>query len=243
MISGAFKRLPYFLFVLVFCACWMSCSNTKDTIVNRTAHNLSAHYNGYYNAGLKLEEALDKLALSHEDHYDRVLTVFQYADATKAKAIYPQLEDILKRTTTSINRHTMYDKRGNEKPESEKWIDDNWLLYGKAQFFKHDYFEAIETFKFVEATYKKEPTRFLASMWLAKSYLELTELREAEEKLDYLRNQSEFPQKNKWEIEAVNADFYLQTKNYDKTIQHLIRAAVLVRDREKKIRYNFILAQ
>ena len=243
MISGAFKRFHYFLFMLVFCACWMSCSNTKDTIVNRTAHNLSAHYNGYYNAGLKLEEALDKLAQSHEDHYDRVLTVFQYADATKAKAIYPQLEDILKRTTTSINRHTMYDKRGNEKPESEKWIDDNWLLYGKAQFFKHDYFEAIETFKFVEATYKKEPSRFLASMWLAKSYLELTELREAEEKLDYLRNQSEFPQKNMWEIEAVNADFYLQTKNIEKTIQHLTRAAVLVRDREKKIRYNFILAQ
>ncbi len=243
MISSAFKRFHSFLFMLVFCACWMSCSNTKDTLVNRTAHNLSAHYNGYYNAGLKLEEALDKLALAHEDHYDRVLSVFQYADATKAKAIYPQLEDILKRTTTSINRHTMFDKRGSEKPESEKWIDDNWLLYGKAQFFKHDYFEAIETFKFVEATYKKEPTRFLASMWLAKSYLELTELRESEEKLDYLRNQSDFPQKNKWEIEAVNADFYLQTKNYDKAIQHLTRAAVLVRDREKKIRYNFILAQ
>ena len=243
MISGAFKRYPPPLFMLVFCACWMSCSNTKDTLVNRTAHNLSAHYNGYYNAGLKLEDALDKLALAHEDHYDRLLSVFQYANAAKAKSVYPQLEDVLKRTSTVISRHTMLDKRGNEKPESEKWIDDNWLLYGKAQFFKHDYFEAIETFKFVEATYKKEPGRHLASMWLAKTYLELTELREAEERLDYLRNQSDFPKRNKWELEAVNADFYLQTKNYDKAIQHLSRAAVLVPDREKRIRYNFILAQ
>ncbi len=243
MISGAFKRYPPPLFMLVFCACCMSCSNTKDTLVNRTAHNLSAHYNGYYNAGLKLEDALDKLALAHEDHYDRVLSVFQYANAAKAKSVYPQLEDVLKRTSTVISRHTMLDKRGNEKPESEKWIDDNWLLYGKAQFFKHDYFEAIETFKFVEATYKKEPGRHLASMWLAKTYLELTELREAEERLDYLRNQSDFPKRNKWELEAVNADFYLQTKNYDKAIQHLTRAAVLVPDREKRIRYNFILAQ
>ena len=243
MISSAFKRFSRLFLMLVFVACWMSCSNTKDTIVNRTAHNLSAHYNGYYNAGLKLEDALDKLALAHEDHYDRVLTVFQYADASKAKSIYPQLEDILKRTSTVISRHTMFDKRGNEKPESEKWIDDNWLLYGKAQFFKHDYFEAIETFKFIEATYKKEPGRYLASMWLAKSYLELTELREAEGKLDYLRNQTDFPKKNKWELEAVNADFYLQTKNYDKAIEHLIRAAVLAPEREKRIRYNFILAQ
>ena len=78
---------------------------------------------------------------------------------------------------------------------------------------------------------------------LAKSHLELTELREAEEKLDYLRNQSDFPSRNKWELEAVNADFYLQTKNYDKAIQHLAVAANTVPNREKKIRYNFILAQ
>ena len=86
------------------------------------------------------------------------------ADAAKAKSVYPQLEDVLKRTSTVISRHTMLDKRGNEKPESEKWIDDNWLLYGEALFYKHDYFQAIEIFKYVEATYKKEPTRFAASI-------------------------------------------------------------------------------
>ncbi|MFN8166851.1 MAG: hypothetical protein U0X76_11980, partial [Bacteroidia bacterium] len=200
---------------------WTSCSNTKDTFINRTFHNLSAHYNGYYNAGLKLEDGLDKLATASTDHYDRILPIFQYGDATKVKAIYPQLEDAMKRTSTVISRHTIYDKRGNEKPDSEHWIDDNWLLYGKCQFFKHDYFEAIETFKYVEITYKKEPTRHLASLWIAKTYLELTQLKEAEDKLDYLRNQSDFPKKNRWEYEAVNADFYLQTKNYDKATEHL----------------------
>ena len=77
MISGASNHFFRPLYILFFSAFWMSCSNTKDTVVNRTAHNLSAHYNGYYNAGLKLEEALEKLAISHNDHYDRVLTVFQ----------------------------------------------------------------------------------------------------------------------------------------------------------------------
>jgi tetratricopeptide (TPR) repeat protein len=243
MISGDFKRFSGFFFLLVSIALWNSCSNTKDTFINRTSHNLSAHYNGYYNATLKMEDAMDRLAASHVDHYDRILTVFQYADATKAKAIYPQLEDVMKRTSNVISRHTMFDKRGLENPASEHWIDDNWLLYGQAQFFKHDYFEAMETFNYVESTYKKEPGRHLASLWIAKTYLELTELREAESKLDYLRNQSDFPKKNLWELEAVNADFYLQTKNYDKAIQHLTRAASLVKDREKKIRFNYILAQ
>lgn len=246
MISGLSFRRSLRLGVVVFlpiCLAWMSCSNTKDTFVSRTFHNLSAHYNGYYNAGLKLQEGNDKLAASHVDHYDRILKVFQYADAAKSKAIYPQLEDAMKRTSTVISRHTIYDKRGNEKPGSEKWIDDNWLLYGKCQFFKHDYFEAIETFKYIEATYKTQSTRHLASLWIAKTYLELTQLKEAEDKLDYVRNQSDFPKKNIWEREAVFADFYLQTKNYDKAIEHLTRAAALVKVRETKIRFLFILAQ
>ncbi len=242
MILAVFNRFKLPL-VLGFCAFVMSCSNTKDTLVNRTFHNLSAHYNGYYNAGLKLEEALDKLAASHVDHYDRILTVFQYADPAKAKAIYPQLEDAMKRTSTVISRHTILDKSGYEKPQSERWIDDNWILYGKCQFFKHDYFEAMETFKYVETTYKKESGRHLGSLWIAKTYIELTQMREAEEKLDYLRNQPDFPKKSKWELEAVNADYYLQTKNYDKAVEHLTKASALVKNREKKIRYLFILAQ
>ena len=118
----------------------------------------------------------------------------------------------MKRTRTVIERHTIIDKRGNEKPASERWIDDNYLLYGKCQFFKHDYFEAMATFKYVETTYRKEEGRHLGTLWQAKTFLELTQLREAEEKLDYVRNQGDFPKNSKWELEAVTADFYLQTK-------------------------------
>jgi tetratricopeptide (TPR) repeat protein len=222
---------------------WTSCSNTKDTLITRTFHNLSAHYNGYYNAGIKVEEATDKLAQASQDHYDRILPVFQYGDAAKAKAVFPQLEDAMKRTRTVIERHTIIDKRGNEKPYSEKWIDDNHLLYGKCQFFKHDYFDAIETFKYVESTYKKEEGRHLGSLWLAKTYLELTQLREAEEKLDYVNNQTDFPKSSRWELAAVNADFYLQTKNFDKAKTYLTKAAALVKKRDTKIRWLFIIAQ
>ncbi|REJ80943.1 MAG: hypothetical protein DWQ44_04215 [Bacteroidetes bacterium] len=220
-----------------------SCSNTKDTWVNRRFHNLSAQYNGYYNANLKVQEGVDRLAASHEDKYDRILSVFKYANAEKAKAIYPQMDDAMKRLSTVIQRHTILDKRGNEKPDSEKWIDDNWLLYGKALFFKREYFEAIEAFKYVEATYKKEPTRHVASLWIAKTYLQLTLLREAENKLDYVRNQKDYPKKQKWEYDAVRADYHLQTKNYEKAIEHLTRAAVTAPKRADRVRFSFILAQ
>ena len=220
-----------------------SCSQTKDTFINRTFHNLSGHYNGYYNAGVKLLEGTDRLAEQHEDHYDRTLRVYRYANAEKAKSVYPQMDDVIKRTGTVISRHTIYDKNGNEKPNSEHWIDDNWLLYGKALFFKHEYFAAMEAFNYVEVTYKKETTRHLASLWIAKTYLELTQLNEAENKLDYVRNQSDFPKKNRWELEATFADYYVQVRNNSKAIEHLTRAAELAPRRDDRIRFLFILGQ
>ncbi|MFM7218108.1 MAG: tetratricopeptide repeat protein [Bacteroidota bacterium] len=219
------------------------CSQTKDNLINRTCHNLSSHYNGYYNAGLKIEEGKDKLAQLHTDAYDRVLRVFPYASVEKSKQVYPEMDDAIKRLTTSISKHTMYDKRGNEKPLSEHWIDDNWLLYGQAQFFKHEYFQGLDAFRYVEATYKNESSRYLASLWIAKTYLELTQLNEAEGKLDYLRNVSEFPKRHRWELEATQADLYVQVKNYEQAIAHLQKAAKLAPKREDRIRFLFILAQ
>ena len=219
------------------------CSQTKDTFINRNCHNLSAHYNGYYNAGLKIDEGKAKLAELHTDAYDRVLRVFPYASVEKAKQVYPQMDDAIKRLSTSISKHTMYDKHGNEKPSSEHWIDDNWILYGQAMFFKHEYFQAMDAFVYVEATYKNDPGRFLASMWIAKTYLELTQLDLAEDKLDYLRNTPDFPKRNRWELEATQADYFVQVHNNLKAIEHLQRAAILAPKREDRIRFLFILAQ
>ncbi|MEO8086063.1 MAG: tetratricopeptide repeat protein [Bacteroidota bacterium] len=220
-----------------------ACKNTKSGFVSRNYHDLTARYNGLYNANLKIAEGAQTLSNAQPDIYDRTLPVFKYADAQKAKSIYPQMDEALKKTSTVIQRHTLVDKNGNEKPDKEHWIDDNWIAYGKALFYKHEYFAAIETFKYVETTYKKEQGRHEASLWLAKTYLQLTQLKEAEDKLDYLRNQKDLSKKVRAEYDAVAADYYLQTRNTDRAIEHLKKAIPVTKNRNNKIRYMFILAQ
>ncbi len=220
-----------------------ACKNTKSGFVSRNYHDLTARYNGLYNANLKIDDGAQKLSDAQADIYDRTLPMFKYSDAQKAKSIYPQMDEALKKTSTVIQRHTLVDKNGNEKPDKEHWIDDNWIAYGKALFYKHEYFEAIETFKYVETTYKKEQGRHVASLWLAKTYLQLTQLKETEDRLDYLRNQKDLSKKVRADYEAVSADFYLQTRNTDRAISHLKRAIPLTKDRNNSIRYMFILAQ
>lgn len=231
------------IFGIIIASFLTACSNQKDSFVSRRYHNLAAHYNGYFNAKLKVAEGVAKLAEQHEDKYDRILKIFPYSTATKAKSVGPMMDEAIKKTSTVISRHTIIDKSGNEKPESEKWIDDNWLVYGQAQFFKHEYFAAIEAFEYIERAYKKEDTRFAASLWLAKCYIELTQYSEAEVKLDYLRNQRDLPKNLKPELAAVLADYHLQLRNYDATMPELEKAAKLATDRNTEIRYYFILAQ
>lgn len=227
-------------FLLFFLA---ACSNTKDTRLSRLFHNTTSHYNGYYHARLKIKEGVDRLADQHEDKYDRILKMYRYADATKAKSIYPLMDEAIKKLSTVITRHTILDKSGNEKPDSEKWIDDNWLVYGQAEFYKHDYFAALETFEFVESTYRNSPTRHLASLWIVKTYLELTQLNEAESKLDYLRNTKDFPSKARGDLYAVSADYYLQVRNFPKAIEYLNKAVEHAKLRQDRIRFLFILGQ
>jgi tetratricopeptide (TPR) repeat protein len=230
-------------FITILLLIVAACSPKRSGFVNRTFHDLSAHYNGLYNATLKVEEGRLQLSNGQKDQYDRILPIFKYGGPEQAKAVYPQMDEAIKKTSLNIQRHTLIDKNGNELPDKEKWVDDNWLLYGQALFYKHDYFQAIETFKYVETTYKKEPTRFMASLWLARTYLQLTQLHEAEDRLDYVRNQPGLPKNVKAEYEIVSADYYLQTRNYDPAIDHLTKASILAKKRSDRIRYMFILAQ
>lgn len=54
-----------------------------------------------------------------------------------------------------------------------RWIPDNYMLIGKAQFYKHDFWAAIETFQYVASTYKDNPKRFDGLIWLMQTQMQL----------------------------------------------------------------------
>ncbi len=207
--------------------------------MTRNYHALTAHYNGYYNAKIKVADGAQKLADSDKDDYNKILHVFKYGDVAKAKAIFPQMDDAIKRCTKEISDNSIL-IRGKEYC---KWIDDNWLLIGKAYFYKHDFFTASETFQYIATNYPKSELKDEALLWLAKSYLELTKVSDAENTFDFLRNERHMPKKIKGDFEAAQGDFYLQTKSYTKAVEHLEKAVIFARKRDERSRWSFILAQ
>ena len=216
-----------------------ACSTKKSTIITRTYHNVTAHFNGYFNAKEKIKAGAKKLDASTQDNYDRLLKVFKYGDKAAAKSVFPEMDLAIKKASVVIDRHSIY----VDNKEHCAWIDDSFFLIGQAQFFKQDYWTAIETLKYVSAEYEDDPIRYKALVWLIKSYIELGKMPDAEYLIDFLRSRKDLERDVAEEFAATTAHYHIQLLEYDNAAEELVKALGLAKKKKNKIRYTYIIAQ
>lgn len=233
MTSRVFRFLSYSIIAIALIVTIPGCkSRKKNTLIKRAYHNTTAHFNGYFNAKTRIDNAAKQLADSHIDEYDKVLSVFRLGDEKKSKSLTPQLDEAIKKLSLVIQRH-----------EISKWIDDCYLLIGQAYFYKKDYFTAIETFQFVAGKYKDMPAGNEAYIWLIKSYIQLNKLQQAESVINVALSNKTFPKKYLPELFPCIAYFYIIKQNYPKAIEYLQKSLELGSSKSKKSRYTYIIAQ
>ncbi len=216
-----------------------SCKTRKNNMVSRAYHNLTAHYNGYFNARERMNNGAKSLAEGQKDRYDRTLSIFRYSDEQSAKSVFPDMDEAIKKSSVVIQRHSIYVKR----KEHCKWIDENWLVIGKCQFYKHDFYTAIESFQYVAAEWKDDPSRYEALIWLAQCYIQLARTPDAGYLLDFMNNDGKLPARHRGLFHAVYADYYLQYKDKDNAINELVKAVATTKNKQSRNRYTYILAQ
>lgn len=211
-----------------------ACGPNKDNFFNRRYQNLLARDNAYFNARLKLAEALKTLAASHADDHTRVIDVYPYGAEKDGKALLPVMDEIYKKCSNVIQKRPI-----------SKWIDDCYFLIGKSHFFKRDYFAALETFQYVAGKYKiKNPVIAKESeIWIVKCYLYLGKLGEAEAVMSGLLAEKNTPKELVSFLHATAAAVYIRQEKYTSALESMKIAVPLTKGREKKIRYNYILAQ
>jgi len=229
------NRLVIVLILLVV----SSCSTKKKYWTNRQYHNTKAKYNGYFNGNESIKKGVKKLHNTHKDDYTTIISVFPTGDLKKTKTTHPQMDRAIRKGSVVIQRHSMKIK-GREYC---KWIDDNYLMIGKAYFYKGDFDEAITTFNFIKNEYNTNKIRFEAGLWLVRGYVEKGEFPLAESELEELLKDKKFPNKLKKQLALVSADFYLQKKDFKNATEELVKATSLIKQKRKKVRLNYILAQ
>ena len=233
--NKATNLLILFVSILVI----SSCSTKKNNFFSRKYHGVTAKYNGYFNGNESLKAGIKKLEDDYKDDFSAIIPVYRTGNLVKNQVIHPYMNKAIKKGSIVIQRHSIKIKG----KEYNKWIDDNYMMIGKAYFYKGEFDEAIKTFNYIKESYKHHPIKYEASLWLSRSYGEKEDYVAAEMELDKLQTDRKFPKKLDDEFAIVLADFYLKQDNYILALDELNTATKLIKRRKKKTRYYFILAQ
>jgi len=215
------------------------CSRKKTGLTNRTYHQTTARFNGYFNAGEIVKAIEADLKLTHVENWDEVLPVFIYPNEEKSQSLYPDLDLAIEKCSKVINRHSMRIKN----KEHNKWIDDNYFVIGKANFYKRTYGSAQEMFSYVAKAFKNQDSRHDAGLWLARVYMETDRFSKANSVLKRLDEEKELPKKTQADLAAVQADYYIRQQSWDEAITKLHKAISLSKDKKFRTRLTFILGQ
>ena len=248
------KSRTYIIALLIILS---SCTTEKNTFVTRSYHNVTSKFNIIFNGRESFRDGKKYLAENYEDDYTSILPIFKYGDENIASSIAGDMDRTLDKGSKVITFHSIKvkpeRKRGfvtqkeqefYNKKEFNKWMDDNYLLMGKAHFYKMDYHLAMETFRFILSEFPNEDeTKNTTYIWMARTRVQMGDFREAEDLLESLSNQIDLTKEQQGELLATYADFNLKQENYKETIDYLQQALEFINNKDREIRYTFILAQ
>jgi len=234
----------------------VSCSTQKNTGLNRFYHALTTKYNILFNGGESYKEGVKKYKENYQDDYSRILPIFIYGDEEIATGLKPQMDRTIEKSSKSIRMHSITvkpdqgkgflsskEKEFYNKNEYNIFIDDAYLLMGKAFFYQMEYQSAIQTFNYIINQYEDPEAKYLAYNWLIRTNVELKDFREAKEYLDQILTDIEYPEELTYERNLTAADFYLKQNMVKQAEPFVDEALNQAKKKKEKLRLTFIQAQ
>ena len=219
------------------------CSTKKNTLTRRMYHNLTSHYNIYFNGEASIKDGEKQLRTTVKDDYSKVLRVYNYGTQQNGMAMNSTMDRALEKTSICVQKHSM--NFGSR--ERVKWIDDAYLVMGKAHFYKHDYIPAKRTFDYVANEYNYNDIAHVANLWLIKTYIQTEEYPKAVAMIEQLQAKTaglnKPPKELMRNMDFTIADYYIAVKEYNNAVKYLKSGILLNRDRDLRTRAMFILGQ
>ncbi|RZK10417.1 MAG: gliding motility protein, partial [Flavobacterium sp.] len=201
--------------------------------------NLTARYNYIYNANLALLNHQNELSETYSDNYDQILPVY----------IGPEVDNNQLNTSLNIKGMDEIVKKSQviilDKSFSN-YLDEAYILLGKANFFNGNYFTASEYLDYAAKAYRTNLNSYAEALtWQARSLMQINRISSANVVLDSL--EAVLPliktDKNLAEPFATMAQMSIYQNNDEAAISYIKDAIKSSNIRQNKIRWTYILAQ
>lgn len=252
--SKSHKIAAYLCPMIVALAC--ACSNTKNTTATRSFHNVTSRYNVVFEARQSYEAGIKAINDNLTVDYTDLPPVYRFDSPDAAKIASSYMDACVEECGKNILKHSITAKPSQRyghggmsladqdffnKPEFCKWIDDTYLLMGKANYVAADIDRAESSLQLCVTRFRHEPTKFEAQLWLAKTYWAQKNYDEAQELLDKLVKDLRHPKKLDADINKVYAQIAISKRNYTLAIEHLNKALELTKKKSDKAWLTYIL--
>ncbi|WP_266367543.1 type IX secretion system periplasmic lipoprotein PorW/SprE [Tellurirhabdus rosea] len=155
-----------------------ACSQFSTRPLPVAYHNLTARYNAYLIARDNLRQIDRTLFQNRQENYAQPLPILLPLDSNALAPVRAQLDDAIKKASMVAERH-----------QNSKWLDDSYVLLGKARLLRQDYINATEVFKYVNTKGRGEAEKHEALVGLMRAYVEQGDYSNALNVAEYLRAQ------------------------------------------------------
>ncbi|MCH5301442.1 MAG: tetratricopeptide repeat protein [Prevotella sp.] len=250
-------RRAIYLLVVPAIMLMTGCSAHKNTAKSRFWQSFTAKYNTYYNGSLAFIEGSLEKEKGNKDNYTEPLPLYAVGNKQSRDIGKGQFDRSIEKMEKTIKLHSIkarpeWNKTRRKTAKDREWLGRReynpflwkaWLLMGKAQFQKGAFDEAAATFSYMSRLYQTQPMQYaLARAWLAKSYVELDWIYDAEDVIRNMnRDSMHYRSIKDWE--ATYADYYLHTGELEKAATYLRKVIGHERRKTQKAREWFLMGQ
>ncbi|MES2702066.1 MAG: hypothetical protein V4649_05475 [Bacteroidota bacterium] len=207
----------------------------KWTPVRSLTQNAFTHFNYYYNANKKMEEAELNMRRAPRESYDSLISLFPFDPNRDSSLLAADMDSIIHKVSVGIQIH---DPR-------VKWSSDMYLILGQAYYYKGSYERASVAFRYIIATDQEEKKKDAAKhgykssgssiveddkksvlsfmqhksvhneaiLWLSRTYTTMNQVENAESILSLLESDAKLPKELKGRLAIEKAFAYLAEDN------------------------------
>lgn len=196
-------------------------------------HDTTARFNAYFLAKEKMLEVEAALSAAAPNDYGDILMVFPRIDSASGASQKTGLEYVIEKASLPIKFH-----------ERSKWVDDCYLLIGKARLYMGDFRNAATTFKYVNTNSPDPDARHTALVWLQRLFIEQDNSKDALYAAEYLsKDDNPINNDNARDFYLNMAHYYRLEQDLPRTSAYLEKALPFITNKEMRIKALFIIAQ
>ena len=218
---------------------------------------MTSRYNIYFNGYESFKAGLAKINNGYKDDYTDLIKVFEYSDPATVSLCSSDMVRAIQKASKLITLKSITAKPElkNKKEPSEKekklleqkeyndWVDDSYLLIGKAHFYKHEFNEATSVFNFCIAEANDQAIKTEAIIWLARIYNETGNYNESLRILTELEVTSSFAKSLKSIYYTTLTDLFVKQKKYSEALDPISKAIEFSSGKRTRYRLTYLEAQ